>query len=163
MNEILKKYGFPDSRDKSKIFLEKYYLTELSSSQVDKKIIDTLSNVDRIHDAEGGYLFDEKEFEQLLNFLRTIGENYFFLFELDSNNAFPLNFKFPTNLSWECFNSGGGISYEILRPIRKFAIVVDSNSWMRINDNDKITPIQKTFLNEKHETDYYSNFPSVQP
>ena len=146
------KYALPESKLKSRQFLEKYYY----SGNIDTFLLENL-DTKVFFEELGGCILTEKELDYLKKFMIKNNDLSFYIIELDGSENIPFKFKFPVDINWIDLNNGGGISYEIFRPIRKYLITTDQKNWFRIIDNDAINPIQITYANNKNTLEKLKN------
>lgn len=146
------KYALPKSELKSRSFLEKYFYT----ASTDDFLLENL-NKEVSYSEIGGCILTQKELESLKKFMIDNDDSFFYLIELESIERIPFRFKFPVDIDWIDLNNGGGVSYEIFRPVRKYLITSDQKNWHRIIDNDAKNPIQITYANNQRVLEKIKN------
>ena len=92
----------------------------------------------------GGLLLIKTELFLLKKCLLELGEEQLYILEDGEGmpNGQQLNFRFPRSITWEEMNSGGVVSFELLkRPIRNYFVFGSAGDWGKYAANDIERPI----------------------
>jgi len=149
-------------------FLEKYWLSKQVYEKHWKPIQDTMfiqqekglpylkfSKKYEMLALRGGVLFEEKDFLQLQNCMKLVGDKYFVIIENDvENKSKPLiRVKFPVDISWQELMSGGVISIAIVEyDMNEYFVFGDSGAWGKYAANDYIHALDIVGFKKEYST-----------